>query len=74
MMELSVEWGFKEFARVLTSEGVHEDVVSNIIANRVTSSLFVELSDEDLKELVPAVGDRMTLRKVGGKVVKVIID
>ena len=74
MMEFSVEWGFEDFARFLTSEGVQDDVVSNVIANHVTSVLLVELCDEDLKELAPAVGDRMALRKVRGRVVMVIID
>jgi len=48
----------------LTSEGVHDDIVSNVIANCVTSALFIELSDEDLKELAPTLGDRMALKKV----------
>jgi len=46
-----------------------------VISNHVTSALFVELSDEvieDLKELAPAIGDRMALKKVRGKAAQVI--
>jgi len=67
-----VEWDFGEFASFLTSEGVHDNIVANVIANRVTSALFLELSDEDLKELAPTVGDRMALKKVLGRVIKVL--
>jgi len=30
----------------------------------MTSALFIELNDEDLKELAQALGDRMALKKV----------
>jgi len=71
MMEFSVEWDFDEFASFLTYEAVHENVVSNVIANLVTRVLFIELSEEDLKELAPAVGDRIALKKVLGSVIKI---
>ena len=72
MMELSVEWDSDDFAAFLTSEGLHDDVVTKIIDNRVTSALFIELSEDDLKELAPVIGDRMALRKVLERAKKVI--
>jgi len=44
--------------------GCHEDIVATIISNRITGELLMELREEDLKELFPAVGDRMTIRKI----------
>ena len=64
MTEFSVEWDSDGFAAFLTSEGFHEDIISNVIENRISSALFIELSDDDLKELAPTIGDRMVLRKV----------
>jgi len=72
MMEFSVEWDSDDFAAFLTSEGLHDDVVTKIIDNRVTSALFIELSEDDLKELAPVIGDRMALRKVLERAKKVI--
>lgn len=41
-----------------------EDVISNVISNRVTSSIFFDLTKNDLKELAPAVGDRIGLKNI----------
>ena len=72
-MEFSLEWDYEEFARFLSNESLHDDVVHNVTDNRITSTLFIELCENDLKELVPAIGDRLALRKVLEKVQKVII-
>ena len=63
-MEFSTEWDSEELASYLTEKGLHEDVVANIISNRITSGLFLDLEESDLKELAPAIGDRVTLRKI----------
>jgi len=47
----------------LKSSGLHEDVISAIVDNRVSSKLFLE-SEADLKELAPSIGDRLYLRKI----------
>ena len=72
-MEFSLECDYEEFASFLSNEGLHDDVVHNVIDNRITSTLFIELRENDLKELAPATGDRLALRKVLEKVQKVII-
>ena len=63
-MDLSSDWNAEELGHYLGEMGIHEDVVANIINNRVSVKLFLELSEDDLKELVLTVGDRITLRKV----------
>lgn len=63
-MELSAQWDAEELRSYLLDIGVHEDVVGNIIGNRVTGALFLQLNEDDLKELTPTIGDRIALRKV----------
>lgn len=72
-MKFALEWDYEEFAKFLSNEGLHDDVVHNIIDNRITSTLIIELSKNDLKELAPAIRDRLALRKVLEKVKKVIV-
>ena len=43
----------------------------HVISNRVASALIVELNEDDLKELAPAVGDRIALRKFLERIKKV---
>ena len=62
-MEFSAELTCEDFGAYLKDNGLHEDVISNVIFNRVTSSLFLDLVEDDLRELAPAVGDRIALRK-----------
>ena len=54
----------EEFADYLLAKGLHEEVVSNIVANRIDGLLFVGLSEDEIKELAPAIGDRIRLRKI----------
>lgn len=63
-MKFSTDWDSEEFATYLTDKGLHEDVVANVTSNRITSSLFLDLAESDLKELAPAIGDRISLRKI----------
>lgn len=71
-MEFSAEFTCEEFATYLEDNGLHEDIVSNVTSNRVTSSIFLDLKEEDLKELAPAVGDRIALRKILDEARKVL--
>jgi len=73
VMEFSSEMACEDFAAYLKDSGLHEDVISNVISNRVTSSLFLNLMEDDLKELTPAVGDRIALRKILEQARKVLI-
>ena len=47
----------EEFADYLLAKGLHEEVVSKIVANRIDGLLFVGLSEDEIKELAPAIGD-----------------
>jgi len=58
-----VQWGTEELGSYLLEIGVHEDVVGNIIGNRITGVLFLQLS-KDYFKLAPTIGDRIALRKV----------
>ena len=63
-MEFLPDLPCEDFAAYLQDNGIHEDVVSNVISNRVTSCIFLDLAEDDLKEIAPAVGDRIALRKI----------
>lgn len=63
-MEMCVDWDADDFASYLTERGMHKDVVTNITNNRITSALFLSLSEDDLKQLAPMIGDRIVLRKI----------
>ena len=52
------------FSSFLESSGVHEDVISTFVSNRISGSTFLKLSDDDLKELVPVIGDRVFVREL----------
>ena len=71
-MEFVVDGSADFLAEYLTSEGIHEDVVTKIVDNRITCSLFLDLRKEDLKVLATVIGDRIALRKILEKARKVI--
>ena len=56
-MEFLPDFPCEDFAAHLQDNGLHEDVVSKVISNRVTSCIFLDLAKDDLKEIAPAVGD-----------------
>ena len=45
-------------------KGLHEDVIPKVVDNRINSVIFFNLTEEDLKELAPAIGDRIGLRRI----------
>ena len=64
MMEFKDSWDCEEFSDYLREKGVHCDLIESIFANRIDSGLFISLSESDLKELAPVIGDRICLRKI----------
>ena len=64
MMEFKDSWDCEEFSDYLREKGVHCDLIESIVANRIDSGLFISLSESDLKELAPVIGDRICLRKI----------
>ena len=49
----------------LICQGIHSDVTTILTDNRIgDGELFVAMCDDDLKEIVPVLGDRMRLGKI----------
>lgn len=55
---------FEAFGEYLLEKGLHEDVVATIISNRICDETFLALTESDLKELAPTIGDRIRLRNI----------
>jgi len=53
-----------EFSDFLMEQGFHEDVISTFSNNRICGSTFCDLTEEDLKELLPVIGDRARVRRL----------
>jgi len=53
-----------EFCVFLEEKGFHEDVVRSFSSNRICGATFVNLNDNDLKELLPIIGDRVSVRRL----------
>ena len=64
MMEFEDSWDCEEFSDYLREKGVHCDLIELIVANRIDSGLFINLSESDLKKLALVIGDRICLRKI----------
>jgi len=43
---------------------LHEDVVAIFVGNRISGELFMEIIEEDLKEMFHIIGDRMSVQKL----------
>lgn len=64
-MERIEEMEIDEFCDYLLKEkGFHSDVVTSFNRNRISGATFLDLSEEDLKDLVPVIGDRVDVRKL----------
>lgn len=55
---------FMWLQRILRKRGLHNDVIYSIATNRIDSGLFLNLTENDLKEMAPVIGDRVCLRKI----------
>ena len=53
-----------DLCRHLEEAGVHEDVTRSFTQNRIDGLGFLSLTEDDLKELIPVVGDRISVRKI----------
>ena len=54
----------QEFADFLLERGVHEDAAAAFLSNRISGENFLSISEDDLKDLLPVIGDRITVRKI----------
>ena len=55
---------YEEFGAFLLEQGLHKDAISAITNNRICSEAFVDLTESDLKDLAPTIGDRISLRNL----------
>ena len=63
MSEVPVpEMTCSKFSDFLTKEGFHEDVISSFSTNRICGTSFCNLTEADLKEMLPVIGDRARVR------------
>lgn len=53
-----------DLGQYLTEQGLHEDAVATIVDNRISGELFMDLTGENLKDMFPIVGDRMSVHKI----------
>ena len=59
------DFNTEELCEFLKSTGnISDEVIENFRTNLITGSTFIELDMDDLKELLPLVGDRKIVRKV----------
>jgi len=53
-----------DLGEYLTAQGIHEDVVAVFNANRICGEAFMEFQENDLREMLPVIGDRVRIRKL----------
>jgi len=55
---------YDDFGEFLEAEGAHEDIIRTFLDNRISGEAFLSLEEDDLKELVPVIGDRIFVKKL----------
>ena len=60
----ALDMGVNDFCDLLTEKGVHSDVVASFSRNRICGVTFLTFSEDDLKELLPVIGGRVTVRNL----------
>ena len=56
----------EDVCRLLTNRlgGENDDVISIFRSNRIDGPAFLELTDDELKELVPILGERKAVKRI----------
>ena len=62
--DLNVE----ELADYLLGEGICSEVLTNFATNRISGSVSLKLTEDELKDLVPIIGVRTEIRDILSKV------
>lgn len=62
----------EDFGDFLLEKGIHEEVASLFISNRIIGSAFLRLSEDDIKELTPRIGNRILVKELLKEVSKVL--
>ena len=63
-MEYVIKMSRKELCDYLDGKGLDPKAVDTVRQNRLSRARFLELSKEHLKELLPVVGDRISVSKL----------
>ena len=58
------DYTIDELAKFLLERGVCEEVIDNFKKNQVSGRVFLVLTEDDLKELVPIIGQRTEIRAI----------
>ena len=56
-----------ELCSFLQEAGIHEDVVKSFSENRINGLGFFSLTEDEFNELIPMIGDRVTVRRLKQK-------
>jgi len=54
----------EDFADFLLERNFHEEVISLFVSQRVSGAAFLRLYEDDLKELISIIGDRILVREL----------
>ncbi len=58
------EFTVDQLVEYLENKDVSDDVLRNFQRNRVTGAAFLRLMEDDLRELVPLIGERTDVREL----------
>ena len=59
------DFGVEDFCDFLSSSGeLSEEAVNMFRSNRISGAVFFDLTDTDLKELLPILGDRKVVQRM----------
>ncbi len=53
-----------ELADFMLDNGISESVIDNFVTNEVTGECCIQLTEMEMKELAPKIGDRVKLRQL----------
>ncbi len=67
LVDLSVD----DIGEYLRESGIDDDVAATFEQNRISGAAFIQLTEEDLKELVPVLGVRVQVRQLLKEAVQV---
>ena len=68
-MEKVKDMSVEELWHYLEEKNIEKPIRDNIRQHKIDGSMFVSLSDEELKELAPLLGDRLCLKRLISEVI-----
>jgi len=63
-MEFNKDMSYEELGEFLQLNGLQDDIISSVMEHKLSGETFLELTEGDLKELIPTIGDRITIRRL----------